>query len=80
MGIGVWRQMSRFPTRRVIRALGSKSETLAGAIGGALHGPGSTAFDDAAETLRLKAALRRAVAKSDAPAYLIDAIRREIRK
>lgn len=29
---------------------------------------------------RLKRALKRAVAKTDAPAYLIDAIRREIRK
>jgi len=32
------------------------------------------------DDLRLKTALKRAVAKTDAPAYLIDAIRREIRK
>jgi len=38
------------------------------------------ALGDAAEIMRLKAALKKAVAKTDAPAYLIDAIRREVRK
>ena len=35
---------------------------------------------DGADLARLKAALKKAVAKTDAPAYLIDAIRREVRK
>lgn len=36
--------------------------------------------EDPAETMRLKAALKRAVAKADAPAYLIEAIRERIRE
>lgn len=37
-------------------------------------------FGDVADDLRLKSALKRAVAKIEAPSYLIDTIRKEIRK
>lgn len=73
--------MSKFPIRRVKNGARLRAGLFEGAAApSAPHIPGSTAFDDAADTLRLRAALQRAVAKSDAPAYLIDAIRQEIRK
>jgi hypothetical protein len=62
--------MNRFPTRRPVRFERDASP---------LPLPGG-AIDVAMDDLRLKTALKRAVAKTDAPAYLIDAIRREIRK
>jgi hypothetical protein len=62
--------MSRSPIRNAKHALRFDLDERLRA-----RGP-QAAMDD----LRLKAALKRAVAKIDAPAYLIDAIRREIRK
>ncbi|MGQ0543627.1 MAG: hypothetical protein ACT4O9_17575 [Blastocatellia bacterium] len=41
---------------------------------------GPQTYDDVADNQRLKNALRRSVAKVTAPHYLIDAIRKEIRK
>ena len=65
--------MNRFPTRRVKRPVRFERDASPLPLpGGAIN----VAMDD----LRLKTALKRAVAKTDAPAYLIDAIRREIRK
>lgn len=72
--------MSRFPARRAVRCVSFRSGDITGQIAGNESSVDWTAFGDAAETLMLKAALKKAVAKTDAPAYLIDAIRREIRK
>ena len=66
---------NRFPTRRVKRPV--MFERDASPL--PLPLPGG-AIDVAMDDLRLKTALKRAVAKTDAPAYLIDAIRREISK
>lgn len=41
---------------------------------------GPRTLDELAEDERLKLAIRRTVAKTTAPSYLIDAIRNEIRK
>lgn len=41
---------------------------------------GPQSFDDVADDQRLKRALRRSVTKITAPQYLIDTIRREVRK
>lgn len=72
--------MSRFPTRQVARSIDFRAPQLAGAFGESEIRDIPTAFEEAAGTLRLKSALKRAFAKTEAPAYLIDAIRREIRK
>ena len=68
--------MSRSQVKPVARGI----EYNAGSVGGFVSRIPPAAFDDAADLLRLKAALKKAVAKTDAPAYLIDAIRREVRK
>jgi hypothetical protein len=68
--------MNKFQTKRVARSIEFDWEYIAEKR----LRPSPVDFEDAADTQRLKAALKRAVAKPDAPAYLIDAIRRGIRK
>ena len=65
--------MNRFPTTRVKRPVRFERDASLRPLPG-------WAMDVAMDDLRLKTALKRAVAKTDAPAYLIDAIRREISK
>lgn len=75
---GHWsvKEMNRFRTKGPTEEARPFSAQIAEAVIRAVP----TNLEEAADTLRLRGALRRAVAKSDAPAYLIDAIRREIRK
>lgn len=67
--------MTRFSGKRVVRGGIGHSQMREVELGTA-----TTSFEQAAETLRLKTALKRAVAKTQVPEYLIEAIRREIRK
>ena len=68
--------MSKSQVKSVVRRLAFDS----GPMGGSASPISPMGYDGGADLLRLKAALKKAVAKTAAPAYLIDAIRREVRK